>query len=194
RIPPSRRRRATPARRCSSSRAASPPSSSTRSPASRAPAAAMTSAISLSSHRVPDDPRLLLAAILECSSDAVVAETLAGEITVWSASAERVFGYSAAEVCGHSIELLVQPDKRDELADVQARIRRRERVEQLTTVRRRKDGTLIDVVVTAAPILDARGELVGVSTTTRDVTEQHAQERGRAELELGLSWESHRLL
>jgi two-component system cell cycle sensor histidine kinase/response regulator CckA len=154
----------------------------------------VTSAISLNARPSPDDPGRLLAAILECSHDALVAETLDGEITIWSPGAERVYGYRAEEARGRSIEFVVPPDRWKERAELGRRVRLGERVGPLETVRLRKDGTAIDVVVIAAPIEDARGAIVGVSTITSDVTQQRKLERERAEAELGLSWDNHRLL
>lgn len=113
-----------------------------------------------------------LAAIVESSVDAIIGKDLQSIVTSWNAGAERMFGYTAEEMIGRSITLLIPPDREDDEKQILARIKRGERVEHFETVRRRKDGGLIDVSVTVSPIRDASGAIVGASKVARDITEQ----------------------
>lgn len=119
-----------------------------------------------------------LAAIVESSSDAILAMTLEGIITDWNAGAERLYGYAAADMIGNSVTLLIPPDRRHEEADILARLRRGDSVEHYETVRRRKDGGDIHISLTVSPIKDAEGRIVGASKIARDITERkRAEER-----------------
>ena len=117
-----------------------------------------------------------LAAIVESSDDAIVSKDLNGSVVTWNKAAERIFGYAAEEVAGKSITILIPPDRENEEAMILDRIRRGERIEHYDTVRRRKDGTLIDVSLTVSPIRDEKGRIVGASKIARDVTERKRQE------------------
>jgi len=125
----------------------------------------------------------LLCAIVDSSNDAIVSKDLNGTITSWNKAAETTFGYTAEEAIGHHITLIVPPDRLDEEADILARIRRGERIEHFDTVRRRKDGTLIDTSITISPIRDARGHIIGASKVARDITEHKRIERVLREAE-----------
>jgi len=104
-----------------------------------------------------------LAAIVESSDDAILTKNLDGIITTWNAGAERIFGYTAAEAIGRPVTMLMPLDRLNEEPSVLERIRRGERVEHYETVRRRKDGTLLDISLTVSPIRDAGGTVVGAS-------------------------------
>src|SRR5690606_15779123 len=95
-----------------------------------------------------------------------------GTLTSWNAGAERLYGYAAAEVIGRPVSMLVPPERAAELEGIMAAIRRGERADHIETLRRRKDGTLVDVSVTVSPVRDADGELTGASATARDITPQ----------------------
>jgi PAS domain S-box-containing protein len=123
-----------------------------------------------------------LAAIVESSEDAIVGKDLDGIVTSWNSGAEALFGYTAAEMVGTSIFVLVPPDRVDEETRLLQRIRRGESVVQLETVRRTKDGRLIDLSITASPIRDASGHDVGASKIARDVSAVKAREREIARL------------
>lgn len=130
--------------------------------------------------RASDRATGLLAAIVDSSDDAIISKDLNGIITSWNKSAERLFGYAAEEAIGRSILLLIPPDRADEERDILARIRRGERVDHFETVRRRKDGTLIDISVTISPVRDGSGKVVGASKVARDISERmRAEERER---------------
>lgn len=117
-----------------------------------------------------EETRSRLAAVVESSNDAILSKTLDGTITDWNSAAERMYGYSAAEVVGRSVALLVPPERRDELAGIMQRIRAGERVEHFETVRVTKAGRRICVSLTVSPIRDAHGRLLGASTIARDIT------------------------
>jgi len=115
---------------------------------------------------------LRLAAIIESSNDAIVAKDLNGIIETWNKSAERIFGYTADEVIGKSINILIPADRLDEEPVILERIRRGEPIEPYETKRRRKDGSLIDISLTVSPIKDATGKVVGASKIARDISER----------------------
>lgn len=114
----------------------------------------------------------LLAAIVESSDDAIVSKDLNGIVTSWNQGAERVFGYTAEEMIGQPILLLIPADRPNEEPAILERIRRGQRVDHYETIRRRKDGTLINVSVTISPLRNAEGRIMGASKVARDVTEQ----------------------
>jgi PAS domain S-box-containing protein len=118
----------------------------------------------------------LLAAIVESSDDAIIGKDLEGTIETWNLGAERMYGYSAEEVVGRSIALLVPPYMPDDLPGILDRLRRGEEVEQYATNRMRKDEVVLDVVLKIAAIRDAEGQLVGTSSIARDVTRLKAQD------------------
>lgn len=122
-----------------------------------------------------------LAAIVESSDDAIMSTDLNGIFLSWNAGAERLFGYTAEEAMGQSVTMLIPLDRPDEEPSILERIRRGEYT-QYETVRRRKDGTLVDVSLSLSPIIDAPGKVVGASKIARDIAE-----RKRAEAALRLS-------
>jgi PAS domain S-box-containing protein len=123
----------------------------------------------------------LLASIVDCSDDAIVAKTSSGIITSWNRGAEQIYGYSSGEIIGKPMSILLQPDRPDELEGILAKIRNGARVEHYETVRLRKDGKPIAISLSVSPIYDADGKLVGVSSIGRDITERaRADEKLRA--------------
>jgi PAS domain S-box-containing protein len=123
-----------------------------------------------------------LAAIVDSSNDAIVSKTLEGVVLSWNRGAERIFGYSAADMIGRPITMLFPPDRLGEETDFLARMAKGETIEHYETVRVRKDGTPIDVSVTLSPVRDAGGRVVAVSKIARDITERKRVERERATL------------
>ncbi len=121
----------------------------------------------------------LLASIVESSDDAIVGKDLDGTILSWNAGAERVYGYRADEVVGRSAAFLLAPDRPDEEDWILQRVRSREPLDRLETVRVRKDGSLIDVSLTVSPLTNAGNEVVGASVIARDIT---LSRRARKEL------------
>lgn len=121
-----------------------------------------------------------LAAIVESSDDAIISKTLDGIIVTWNRGAEKIFGYRAEEAIGKPITLLIPHDHENEEPAILDRLRRGERVDHYQTVRRRKDGRLIDISLTISPVRDASGVIVGASKIARDITHQKAIERALA--------------
>ena len=113
----------------------------------------------------------LLAAIVESSEDAIISETLQGIITSWNGAAERMFGYTAAEMIGQPITTLATPRSSDEIQYILEAIGRGERLEHYETERQRKDGQVIQVALTVSPIRDQAGRIIGASKISRDITE-----------------------
>jgi PAS domain S-box-containing protein len=128
--------------------------------------------------RQAEDTRLVLAAIVESSDDAIVGETLEGVITSWNEAAQRILGYTAAEIVGKPVSSLMPPDHTEEASRILEQIRRGERVGHYETLRRAKDGRIIDVSLSVSPIRDADGTIIGAAKVARDITE-----RKRAEVE-----------
>jgi PAS domain S-box-containing protein len=114
----------------------------------------------------------LLAAIVDSSADAIISKTLDGVVLTWNRAAEKIYGYTAEEIRGTSMERLMRPDGAQEFLDELATIRAGRRVEPYETMRVRKDGNLIGVSLTISPIHDADGKIIGVSSIGRDITER----------------------
>jgi PAS domain S-box-containing protein len=117
-----------------------------------------------------------LASIVESSDDAIMSKNLDGLITSWNKGAERLFGYFAEEVIGKPVAILVPPERHHEESVIVERISRGDRVDHYETVRRRKDGNLIDISLTVSPVRSADGEVVGASSICRDITERKRSE------------------
>jgi PAS domain S-box-containing protein len=116
--------------------------------------------------------RAQLAAIVDSSDDGIISKTLEGTITSWNRAAERLFGWTAQEAVGRHITLIIPEERHGEENEVIARIRRGERIDHFETVRRRKDGELVDVSITVSPIRDVDGTIVGASKVARDIGER----------------------
>jgi PAS domain S-box-containing protein len=129
-----------------------------------------------------EDTRLVLAAIVESSDDAIVGETLDGIITSWNHAAERIFGYTAAEIVGKPVSLLMPPEHSEDLHLILDRIRRGEPVGHFETQRRARDGRVIDVSLGVSPIRDAQGAIIGAAKVARDITERKRAETERERL------------
>jgi PAS domain S-box-containing protein len=117
-----------------------------------------------------------LAAIIESSDDAIIGKDLNSIITSWNKGAEKLFGYTSDEMVGTSIMRLIPADRQDEEDQILGKIRHGESVEQFETLRQTKGGRLVDVSVTASPIRDATGKVIGVSKVARDITERKRTE------------------
>jgi two-component system sensor histidine kinase/response regulator len=116
-----------------------------------------------------------LASIVDYSDDAIIGKSLEGIVVNWNKGAERLYGYSAEEIIGNPISILLPPDRPDELQEIIAKLRRGEIVNE-ETVRRRKDGTLIDVALTVSPIKDVHGRVTAASSIARDISERKRAE------------------
>ncbi len=127
---------------------------------------------------IEDSERLRrLSAIIDASNDAVLSKTLDGTITSWSGGAERMFGYSSQEVIGKNVTLLFPPDRAREEQELLKRLARGEEIDHYETVRKRKDGSLVDVSVSISPIKDASGMVIGATKIARDITNQKRAEK-----------------
>ena len=119
-----------------------------------------------------------LASIVRFSDDAIISKDLQGVITSWNQGAERLFGYAAEEVIGKSVTILIPLDQLDEEPMILARIRSGERIDHYETIRKSKDGSLIDISLTVSPIRNSAGNVIGASKIARDITElRRAQEQ-----------------
>jgi PAS domain S-box-containing protein len=127
-----------------------------------------------------DRATVRLASIVDTSDDAIISKDLDGVVNSWNHGAEAMFGYTASEAIGHTVASLIIPaDRQDEEDDILRRIRRGEAVDHFETVRRHKDGVLLDVSVTISPLRDRRGRIIGASKIARDIGERKQYERHR---------------
>jgi len=117
-----------------------------------------------------------LASIVDYSNDAIIGKSLEGIIVNWNKGAERVYGYAAEEVIGKPISILLPPDRVDELSKIISGLRRGEVITE-ETVRRTKDGKLIDVALTVSPIRNSRGQLTAASSIARDISDRKLAEQ-----------------
>ena len=124
----------------------------------------------ITTQRRGEDAIRRLAAIVDSSDDAIISKDLNGIITSWNKSAERLFGYTEVELVGKPITILIPADRLDEEPQILARIRSGERVDHFETIRRRKDGTLLEISLTISPIRDTTGAIKGASKIARDIT------------------------
>jgi PAS domain S-box-containing protein len=129
---------------------------------------------------------LQLVSIVESSDDAIISKDLDGVIQTWNAAAEHLFGYTAEEAVGQPVTMLIPAERQDEEPGILARIRRGERIHHYETVRRRKDGSLVDISLTVSPVRGDSGRIVGASKIARDITE-------RKEVQLKLQQSEQRL-
>jgi len=118
-----------------------------------------------------------LAALIESADDAIISKTLDGIITSWNMGAERIFGYTAEEVIGKPVTILIPEGHLDEEPAILARLRAGNRIEHYETVRIRKDGKLIDISLTVSPIKGPHGQIIGASKIARDITDQRQARR-----------------
>src|ERR671926_478487 len=129
-----------------------------------------------------EEVRARLAAIVESSDDVIIGKTLDGIITSWNLGAQKIYGYSSEEVVGKPINILVPPDRPDEIPRIMEKLRRGEAIDHYETVRITKDRRLLDVSLTISPIKDSSGNIVGASTIARDITERKRTEEALREV------------
>lgn len=134
-------------------------------------------ALDISDIKAAEERSAKLVAIIESSDDAIVSKTLESMVTSWNDSAERIFGYTAAEMIGQSILKIIPPDRTHEETQILNRLKKGERMEHFETKRLRKDGNLIDVSLTISPIKDPAGNIIGLSKIARDITEKKQEEQ-----------------
>ena len=143
-------------------------------------AGAVVTHFDITERKLAELAALRLAAIVEFSDDAIIGKDLGSIVTSWNRGAEKVFGYSSAEMVGTSIERLIPPDRQGDENQILSKIRRGESVEHFETVRQTRDGRRIHVSLTVSPIKDEHGAITGFSKVARDITERkHSEERMR---------------
>jgi len=130
----------------------------------------------------PEEERFRLAAIVDSSEDAIISKNLDGIITSWNSGAERLFGYTAAEIVGQPISRLMPSEHSNDMVDILSRIERGERVEHFETVRLTKSGKPIPVSLSVSPIRDGTGRIIGAAKIARDISEQKANQAERERL------------
>ena len=128
--------------------------------------------VDLTDHKRAEERAQRLASIVEFSDDAIISKDLDGVITSWNRGAERLFGYTAEDAIGRPITILIPPDRQNEEPAILDRIRHGELVDHYETVRRRKDGSLVDISLTVSPIKNAEGRIVGASKIARDISDR----------------------
>src|SRR5262249_24302617 len=118
----------------------------------------------------------VLASIVTSSHDAIVSKSLDGVILTWNAGAQHLFGWTAAQAIGRHISLIIPPERLAEEDEILARVRAGERTDHIETLRRHRDGRLLDVSLTISPVRDAEGRIVAASKIARDISAQKAAE------------------
>ena len=124
-----------------------------------------------------DHARFHLAAIVDSADDAIISKNLNSIIQSWNEAARKMFGYTADEMIGQSILQLIPDDLKYEEDEILAKLRAGERIDHYETIRRRKDGSLIDVSVTISPIKDETGRVIGASKIARDISDRKRIEK-----------------
>lgn len=132
--------------------------------------------VDLTDQTLADEAALRHDAIVESSDDAIIAKDLNGTIINWNGGAQRLFGYTAEEAIGKPVAMLVPMDRQDEEPGILARIRRGEPIEHYETIRRRKDGSLVEISLSVSPIRNREGRIVGAAKIARDITERRQAE------------------
>ena len=127
--------------------------------------------------KLASETRAMLGAIVDSSDDAIVSKTLDGIIQSWNQGAQRLFGYTPAEVIGKSINMLIPPELQPEERSILERLRRGERIDHFETVRIAKDGRRLDISLTVSPVRDVTGRIVGASKVARDISDRKRLEQ-----------------
>lgn len=126
----------------------------------------------ITDRRRAEEARRRLADIVESSDDSIVSTSLDGTILSWNPGAARMYGYTAEEIVGRNMSVLVPPDRPDEVPEIMRQLERGERIEHFETVRSRKDGMVVHVSLTISPIRDASGKVIACSAIGRDISER----------------------
>jgi two-component system CheB/CheR fusion protein len=133
--------------------------------------------LDVSAQKQAEEHRATLAAIVESADEAIWAKRLDGTLTSWNTAAERIYGFTSAEMVGSSVAKIVPPDRMEELLDMHERVARGERVERAETVRTTRDGRRLEVSVSIAPVRDRDGKIIGASSISHDVSWRKRVER-----------------
>jgi PAS domain S-box-containing protein len=125
-----------------------------------------------------------LAAIVDCSDDAIISKDLNGTIRSWNAGAQRLFGFTPEEAIGQAITIIIPPERHEEEKQILSRLRKGERIDHFETVRRAKNGSPVYVSLTISPVKDSRGRIIGASKIARDISERRRDQQILKEAEL----------
>lgn len=136
----------------------------------------------ITERRRAEKERGLLAAIVDSSADAIISKSLEGIIDSWNKGAERLFEYTAKEVIGQPITIIIPPEHRDEETMILERLHKGQRIEHFETVRMTKSGRAVDIDLTISPVRNSKGEIIGASKVARDISFRKEVEEERAEL------------
>jgi PAS domain S-box-containing protein len=139
--------------------------------------------VDITERKTSEEATARLAAIVKSSDDAIISKDLDGIIRSWNSGAERLYGYSAEEIIGRPVTKLIPEDRADEEPSILARLRRGERIDHYETVRRRKDGSRVDISLTVSPVRDSTGQIIGAAKIARDITERKEAEKALRESE-----------
>ena len=140
--------------------------------------------VDITERKIAEQEYVNLAAIVDSSGDAIIGIDLEGMITSWNGGAERLFGYTKDEALGRNVTMIIPEDRIDEEDRILARVRRGEYTEHYETIRRHKDGTLLDLSLTVSPVTDANGKIIGASKNARDITERRRTEAAMRDREI----------
>ena len=132
--------------------------------------------LDITERRQAEQAQAFIAAIVESSDDAIIGKDFQSKIVSWNLGAERMFGYLKQEIVGHSVQILTSPDRPTEEEQILAKIRAGSPVEHYETVRMRKDGQPVQVALSVSPIRNAKGTVIGISSTARNITEKKKAE------------------
>src|SRR6185312_1335793 len=133
----------------------------------------------ISDQKLAEEKQATLAAIVSSSDDAIISKTLFGIITSWNQAANKMFGYTEAEVIGKHISIIIPPDRMDEETMIIENIRCGKKIKHFETVRIAKDGRKLNISLTVSPIRDKAGKIIGASKIARDITEKMQIEKQR---------------
>ena len=134
--------------------------------------------VDITERKKAEEARNLLSAIVDSSDDAIISKNLNGVITSWNKSAERLFGHTKEEAIGKTVaSLLIPADRQQEEPEILRRLQRGERVDHFETLRRRKDGSLLDISLTISPVRNSHGTIIGASKIARNITDRKGAER-----------------
>jgi two-component system CheB/CheR fusion protein len=136
--------------------------------------------VDFTAHRLHEESKSRLSAIVDSSQDAIISHDLDGLITSWNNGAERIFGYVAGEAIGKPLSILLRPDQTDNVPDILDALKRGERLEHFENDRMRKDGTSIDLSLTISPIKDENGKMIAASTIAREFTDRKLIDKNKS--------------
>ena len=139
-------------------------------------AGAYNTLVDISATKKTEEKQAMLSAIVESSDDAIISKTLEGLITSWNRGAEKIYGYTEAEIIGKPINILIPPDLQDEEKEILRTLRQGKKIDHFQTTRLKKNGEKVSVSITVSPVKDQLGHIIGASKIARDITDQLKKE------------------